>query len=355
MPETIAAGQRAEIAQRSLDHFWGAPAPQLFDNVDPEGPGTNATFNYWWLAHVVDCRLDAYERTSDVRWRDEAVAVAANIVERNGGSLFNDYFDDMLWLALASHRLAEAGAGAEHLAAAVAIWDHVVEHGWNAVLGPSLAWRKQQLDYKNTPANGPLVILSLRLARATGEQRYVEIAERAYAWLTEHLIDPETGFVEDGINRSGDGRIDTQWRFTYNQGLVVGANVELFRTTGERSYLDRAARTARTAIDELSDGVVFADEGDGGDEGLFKGVYFRYLGQLVAAGGDPDGGLADFVHGATGVLWDTCFDGEWLRASNSWREPASGPVAYSTQLSAIMALELVAGLDEGRGADLLVA
>src|SRR5690606_28994642 len=143
-------------------------------------------------------------------------------------------------------------------------------------------------DYKNTPANGPLVILSLRLARATGEQRYVEVAEQAYSWLTEHLVDPVTGFVEDGINRHGDGQIDTQWRFTYNQGLAVGAGVGLCRTTGDATYLDRAALTAGAAIAVLSDGLGFADEGDGGDEGLFKGVYFRYLGQLVGAGGDPD-------------------------------------------------------------------
>jgi len=354
MPGTIAAGQRAELAQRSLDHFWGAPAPQLFDNVDPSGPGSNDTFNYWWLAHVVDARLDAYLRTGEVARRDEAERTVANIVERNEGSLFNDYFDDMLWLALACHRLARAGAGQEHLAAAVRIWDHVVEHGWNAELGASLAWRKQQLYYKNTPANGPLIILSLRLARDTGEKRYLEIAQQAYAWLSATLVDPRTGFVEDGINRHGDGKIDTQWRFTYNQGLVVGANVELFRTTGETGYLERAVRTAQVAIAELSDGVVFVDEGDGGDEGLFKGVYYRYLGQLLAVAPGAHPALEDFVRSSTATLWESCFDGTWLRASNDWRTASEGPVAYSTQLSAIMALELAAALDEGRAPGLLV-
>src|SRR5690606_32125745 len=136
-----AAGRRAEVAQRSLDHFWGAPAPQLFHNAHPVGPTTDSTFNYWWLAHVADCRLDAFERTREVRRRNEAATVVANIVERNGGTMFNDYFDDMLWLALASLRLAKAGAGERYLDAAVAIWDYVVEHGWNDELGLSLAWR----------------------------------------------------------------------------------------------------------------------------------------------------------------------------------------------------------------------
>ncbi len=355
MSGTVAAGQRAEVAQRSLDHFWGAPSPQLFDNADPAGPGDNATFNYWWLAHVVDCRLDAYERTGDARWRDQAEAVVANLVERNGGSLFNDYFDDMLWLALASHRLAKAGAGGRHLAAAIALWEHVVEHGWNDELGLSLAWRKQQLYYKNAPANGPLIILSLRLARETGEARYREIAERAYAWLTEALVDPVTGFVEDGINRHGDQKIDTQWRFTYNQGLYVGANVELFRVTGEDRFLEVALRTAHTAIDELSDGAVFVDEGDGGDEGLFKGVYFRYVGQLLAVIGPERGArVQSFVRAACAAVWESSFDGAWLRAGNDWRRPATGAVAYSTQLSAIMALELDAAVVEGRTPNLLV-
>lgn len=366
LPTAQEWSERADIAQRSLDHYFGTEWPQFLENSHPAGTGVPETFNYWWLAHVIDARLDAFERTGDTAWRDQAEEGYRNIVERNGGQLFNDYFDDMLWFALAILRLHAATGRESYLADAVAIWDHVVAEGWNDAGGASLAWRKQQLEYKNTPANGPLVILSARLERAVraAEADAVPATEAAtepatdadadgrdfrgyataaFAWLEENLVGDD-GFVEDGINREGDGRVDTQWRFTYNQGLYVGAAVELARSTGDAGYLDRAVRTARTAIAELSDGSVFRDEGEGGDEGLFKGVFYRYLGELTRslgeAGRDEERGeFDDFVRRGTDRLWDTAFDGQWLRPANDWSVSSDESIPYSTQLSAIMAIE----------------
>lgn len=336
-------GHLADVAQDSLDHFFGAPWPQHLHNSHPAGTGEPSTFNYWWLAHVVDVRVDAWERTGDPQWIDRARETVANIVERNGGSLFNDYFDDMLWFALALLRLHEADGDPRPLADAVAIWDHVVEHGWNDQQGPSLAWRKQQLAYKNTPANGPLVILSLRLDRAVADpagRAFRSYADRALDWLERTLVGPD-GFVEDGINREGDGRVDVQWRFTYNQGLYIGALVEQWHATGDPSALTRAVRTARTAVAELSDGAVFRDEGDGGDEGLFKGVFYRYLGTLLAVlrEGDDRSALEDFARAGTDALVAHGLHDGRLRPGNDWSRPTTAPIPYSTLLSAIMAVE----------------
>lgn len=334
---------RADLAQRSLDHYFGTSSPQLLHNSYPSDAGETQTFNYWWLAHVIDIRVDAWERTGDEVWLEQAEATARNIVERNGGSLFNDYFDDMLWFGLALLRLHRAGGRQQHLDDALTIWDHVVEFGWNDALGASLAWRKQQLEYKNTPANGPLVILSLRLERAlpAGTREFRAYAEQSFAWLEANLVGAD-GFVEDGVNREGDGRVDTQWRFTYNQGLYIGAAVELFETTGDHAFLDRATRTALVAIEALSDGSVFPQEGDGGDEGLFKGVYYRYLGELLPRldGDDPARArLESFVRAGTDALWANGLQDGHLLPGNDWSRPCDGPIPYSTEVSAIMAIE----------------
>lgn len=338
---------RADLAQASLDHFFGAPHPQYLNNTVPNEAGDNATFNYWWIAHVVDVRLDAFERTRDPRWLEQARVAHRNVLVRNGGSLFNDYFDDMLWYALAILRMHSATEDEMYLEQARAIWDHVVENGWNDHLGPSLAWRKQQLDYKNTPANGPLVILSARLSALGDDRAHLPTALAAFRWITDTLVDESTGFVQDGINRVQDGRIDTQWRFTYNQGLYVGAAVELYRRTAQEHYLARATRTALHAIAALATDGVFRDEGDGGDEGLFKGVFYRYVGQLLAVI-DPDSGPAQelraFIGTSVDALWRTSRRDGFLLAGNDWTRPAPGKVAYSTQLSAITALEVRARL-----------
>ena len=107
------------------------------------------------------------------------------------------------------------------------------------------------------------------------------------------------------------------------------------------------------AVRELGAGGVFADEGAGGDEGLFKGVYYRYLGVLLAQL-DPECEeavtLSAFVRSSTDRLWETGYDGQWLLASDDWRHRQDGSVFYSTQLSAIMATELRAKLETGLGA-----
>lgn len=59
------------------------------------------------------------------------------------------------------------------------------------------------------------------------------LAKQVYEWLEANLVDPETGFVWDGKNRQVDGKIDKAWAFTYNQGVRIGAGVELYRATND--------------------------------------------------------------------------------------------------------------------------
>lgn len=336
---------RADLAQRSLDRYFAAPGDQLFDNWHPLEPGDNDTFNYWWLAHAMDARIDAHRRTGDPARLDQAAAILAGIRRRNGGALFNDYFDDMLWLALATLRLAEATGSADLRNHAVVIWQHVLDNGWNDHEGGGIAWRVQQPYYKNTPANAPFVILSARLHRVTGDPRHLEWATRTMDWLEGALVRPD-GFVEDGVNRQEDHAIDLHWRFTYNQGLYVGACVELARALGRDDYLSRATRTARTAITELTSDGVFAHEGDGGDEGLFKGIYYRYAHRLLEVQDVPE--VRDFLLDSTERLWKSSVRDGLLLAGPNWNHPPGPKVSLSAQLSAVMATEACAALTAGR-------
>ncbi|MEI4878463.1 glycoside hydrolase family 76 protein, partial [Klebsiella pneumoniae] len=84
------------------------------------------------------------------------------------------------------------------------------------------------------------------------------------------------------INRQGDGRIDKDWRFTYNQGVYIGAAVELYRVTQDRSYLDEAWKTAAYVEQQMTSPAtgMLPSEGDG-DGALFKGILVRYLLELI--------------------------------------------------------------------------
>lgn len=343
---------RADIAQRSLDHYFGAGWPRFLANRYPADRRRRAAkaFHYWWLAHVIDVRIDAFERSGDGDWLAAARLTYESLRVRNRGALVNDYFDDMLWLGLALLRLAGAAGEPRYRRDAEALWDHIVTHGWNDAYGPSLAWRTRQLDYKNTPANGPFAILSARLG---GDHR-LEYAQAAFDWLTSTMVG-EDGLVADGVNRQGDGGIDRAWRFTYNQGVYVGAAVELYRHTGDPALVRQATRTALTAVEQLSDGTVFHSDGEGDDAGLFQGICYRYLGLLrdILDDGDRDGDgdparttLDAFVRRSTDTLWRSCFRDGWLLAGHDWSAPPQPPVPYSAQLSAIMAIEQRCRLDD---------
>jgi predicted alpha-1,6-mannanase (GH76 family) len=334
--------QRADVAQLSIAHFFGAGERRLVRTAFPHR--MREPFHYWWRAHLVDVRLDAFARTGAIAWVNDAGRVADNIRQRNHG-LYNDYFDDMLWYALALDRLHAASGDERYGAQARVLREHCRRHGWNDSFGRSMAWRTAQLQYKNTPANGPFAILSARLGQR-GDDRALDDAHQAFDWLTTRMRGAD-GIVADGINRLSDGAADN-WRFTYNQGLYIGAAVALTEATGDREPLTQAEQTALATIAQLTVDGVFAGESDGGDAGLFRGIFFRYLGTLLPhlernAPGARE--LTAFVRGSTDRLWQNSIRDGFLLAGDDWRAAPSGRVALSTQLSAVMAVEVRAALE----------
>ena len=82
-------------------------------------------WHYWWQAHYVDCLVDAGRRelgngaTPAARFngpdRPSAGKLASRLVTgirlRNAFTFVNSYYDDMAWLALATHRLETLAGG----------------------------------------------------------------------------------------------------------------------------------------------------------------------------------------------------------------------------------------------------
>ena len=282
--------------------------------------------------------LDAYERTGDAVYLERVGDMYLGLRLRNGGHLFNDFYDDEQWMGIALLRAHTLTGDEQYLQAAVRLWNDI-RYGWNDVYGGGISWRKSQRDYKNAPANGPAAILSARLYHLTGEDSYLEWAQRLYAWLKENLLDPDTGLVWDGINRTGDGKIDKGWLFTYNQGTFIGAAVELWRATGDETYLADARATAQAALTRLTDpSGIFREDGQG-DGGLFKGILVRYLVELYRV--ERDESILTALRTNAEALWEARMpEGTF---GPRWRLPRHyGTVDLSTQLSAVMLFNLLA-------------
>ncbi len=338
--------ERAAAAQAELQTSFWDERRGLFNNASPcLLQLCTSPFHYWWQAHALDTLIDGYERTGESIFKDRIAAMYQGILDRNAGVFPNDYYDDMEWMALAWLRAFEATGEERYKAAALILWEDI-QTGWNESMGGGIAWRKEQPDYKNTPANAPAVILAARLYRNFGDKADLEWAQKLYDWQKDKLVDPRIGLVWDGINRQGDGRIDTDWIFTYGQGVYIGAGLELYGATGEKAYRQDAVRTAEYVREKLVSPATGMLPSEGGDDGgLFKGILVRYLGELILENPKEHRMLTKLLVTNGNSLWEYGKGEQKALFSNSWAQTPDEVVQMSTQLSAVMLLEQLARLE----------
>lgn len=283
-----AAVAEQAIHTRHLRRLWAVPGTRL---ASPGWPATmnNRLFghwNYWWQAHVLDCLVDAQLRLASPKRQADIARLVRAVYARNFGTWVNNYYDDISWLGLALLR-AEQHAGVRKPEALREITTRL-RSGWTDHGGGGIWWRRGD-DFKNVPANGPCAILLARLPNlpgiADGDKADRQRARSGVDWIEEHLVDPDTGLVYDGLHLNPDGsvRVVEKTIYTYNQGVFIGACVELASRdsmAGGSVWARRAARTIDAVGKHLTvvdaDGPVLRGQG-GGDGGLFAGILARYL------------------------------------------------------------------------------
>ena len=324
-----------------LTNFWHERRNIFYDGYPQK---TASAFHYWWYAHGIDALADAYIRTGNEKYKEYADIVLGTIVRRNNG-ITNDYYDDMLWMAIALLRFYDATGEEKYKEYVEILWEDI-KRGWNDNMGGGIAWRKSQLDYKNTPSNAPAVILAARMYRLFKNPEDFEWAKKIYEYQKETLVDKVTGQVWDGINREGNGRIDKNWNFTYCHGVYIGAGVELYKITGEEVYLDDAKKTANYALNTFFNerNGTFTESGEG-DGGLFKGIMTRYMTELYLISPDMSG-IKSKLEMCAETLRESGTTEEGLFAKNGYRILRNGDgYDLSTQLSGVMLYEMMAVIE----------
>ncbi|AFU05980.1 glycosyl hydrolase [Nocardia brasiliensis ATCC 700358] len=320
--------ERADMAEsaiisRHLRALWALPGTQLGVVGWPATKRERAfgSWHYWWQAHLIDCAVDAANRTPTPVRRKRIAAIARSHRIRNLTGWTNRYYDDMAWLAIALER-AERIAGVTEARSGLLALEKPLYEGWNPEVGGGLPWRIGS-DYYNAPANGPAAIALLRLGR---QLRAQEMAD----WLDETLRDPESGLILDGIHLPA-GEIERPV-FTYCQGVVLGVETELAVHTGEARHIERVHRLLGAVEEHMTTrGVI--NGGGGGDGGLFNGILARYL-ALVALmlPGEDEARAADrraaaaIVRASATAAWANRLqvEGEPL-FGHDWSRPATLP------------------------------
>jgi len=335
------------IADSSLSSLLGNfyNASEHYFNKNNAGDNT---FHYWPNAHALDLLTDAYLRSGNDNVKARMGELLEGMKTKNGNSYINHFYDDMEWMALACLRAFEATGDDRYKTTAQLLWNDI-KGGWDDVWGGGIHWNKDKSrNYKNTPANAPACIIACRMYQVTQDPADLEWAKKIYQWQKTTLVDPATGLVWDGINREGNGAIDKNWKFTYNQGVFIGAGVELYKLTGEQGYLNDALKTANNALGgDFTSNNILKDEG-GGDGGLFKGILVRYLMLLITDGdlnSTDKSKFANFLQLNAETLWLKGTARPQVLFNTNWTSIAT-TTDLTTQLSGAMLLEAVAELND---------
>ena len=326
----------ADHLQESLNkEFWDT-RDRIYRHRLPHN--RQEAFSYWWQAHAIDVLLDRFLRTEDNTYIEQANELLCGIIAHNGGTLINNWYDDMEWMALALLRMYDV-TGDEKLKARVDILWENIKTAWNDQMGGGMAWKKDQIYYKNTPANAPAAILAFRLYQHFGREDDLAWGIKIFEWNRNNLMDPDTYFVWDGMNRLGDGKIDYDWEYSYCQGVMIGAAVEYYRITGDDKQLDLAVNIAKEAKRRFTDGNNGVMPYEGKDDcGLFRGIFFRYLAELIKVAPDVTE-LRDLLLYNASVVMESGISQTGL-VGGDWMASLDETVDLAQDLSGIMLIEM---------------
>ena len=274
-----AGAAESAVLSRSVGPVWQLPGTALGAVRAPAAAGVGGLgrWHFWWQAQLLHAAVDALDRAGGTSRARLVTAILRGIRLRNGTLWRNDYLDDVAWLALALLRAGTLAGPAGRRA--VTVITARLRAAWICDDLGGLPWRRGD-EFRNTPANGPAAILLARNGFPAEAQRITD-------WVHARLTRAD-GLIADGI-RTG-GRVEPT-AYTYNQGVLLGADLALLRHGRGTPFrihhlveavargLTLSARPARP--DGIDPGpAVLIGHGDG-DGALFGGILARYL-ALVA-------------------------------------------------------------------------
>ena len=354
----------ADICTQTLiEYLWN-------DDLQYFNSATNTDHwehNYWPQAHGLDVLVDAYLRTGDETYSYYFDNWLEGVRVANGKRWTNSYIDDMEWIGLAAFRAYKATGNEAFLDACKEVWNGDdrfpasdvggragIKNAWtegaeNAYGGvfwnASPNWRHS----KNTCSNAPAAILAAWLYGELNDAEDREWALKIYQWQKEFLFNSATGAVADALD-TYDMSVAWSSTYTYNQGSLLGAALEMYKLTGEQPYLNDACKAADYTMNYLSNTTdqLLRNEGSG-DGALFKGIFVRYFTQLIMLDQLDERIRTRYIrflknNGET--LWREGLNANFL-ASAYWKEkPSSMHTGLNEQLSACMLFEALALLQE---------
>lgn len=235
----------------------------------------------WWNAANTLWLLADYAQRSNVKTYHPVIEIT--FTQNKGKNFLNWYYDDEGWWGLAWIKAYDLIGDMRYLAMAQTIFADI-QQGWDTKCGGGIWWSKDR-TYKNAIANELFLTLAARLAtRVNDEHRsasYLNWANQEWNWFVQSGLINAHNLINDGLNNACQNNNGPTW--TYNQGVILGGLVEMYKLTQDSSYLKRAEAIADAVLNTLvdSNGILHEPVEQAGDNNpdkpQFKGIFIRNL------------------------------------------------------------------------------
>lgn len=330
-----------------------AAADVLMTDYDPD----KAWFpSSWWNSAVALQTIGDYMlRSGDLRYLEQLDRTFEQnkgpfpAGELSGDEIYGNFcsraIDDCGWWALTWMCAYDLTGDGKYLDMAVTIGEFMNDFWDPSTCGGGIWWDEER-TYKNAVTNGQWIRLTSQLhTRIPGDQLWLERALVAWDWYVDGPMINQDGLLNDGLTDACENNGDHV--YTYNQGLAIGAALELWRATGEDAMLQRARYFADSALTEgalVEDGILVEwtdalGETTNDNHKQFKGIFLRYLMDLADSTGDAR--YREAVARQAASIWEhdrTLEDRLGVRWSGEETEQSPNVADWRTQASALSAL-----------------
>ncbi|KAF4989297.1 hypothetical protein FGRMN_9221 [Fusarium graminum] len=328
---------------------------------------------YWWVAGALwGIMLDYYHLTGDYSYND--VVIQALLAPTNLGTNHNyvptehadeEGNDDLFFWGQAVLSAAERNFPQPNrdlpswLQISINVFDSLASRWDPTTCGGGLRWQiypnnPNGMNYKNTVTNGGFFQLAARLARITGEQKYLDWANKVWDWSWQHeFIDNNNYHVYDGADVRDNCQKKSLATYTYTAGIYLYGSAVLANYTGKPEWAERTKRlvegTAWFFHPDSRPGLIMY-EGTcepvnkcGADASTHKGYLARFM--YLAAQMQPSlkGYVQDHLVPTSKAAVQTCVGGKSGRECGLrwWMSGFDGNPGLGQQMCA---LEVVQGL-----------
>lgn len=272
--------EKQQLCTRGACFLSAAKGMAVLQSFYNHSNGLWETTGWWNAANALETTIDYSMLAGTNTYRKNI----ANTFEKNQDSNFLNpwLYDDEGWWALTWIKAYDLMKEERYLDMAKTIFKDM-ETGWDSTCGGGIWWHKKR-EYKNAIANELFFTIAIRLHRRTPDDKgagsYLDWAIREWNWFKNSGLINDQYLINDGLDAC---RNHGQTVWTYNQGVILGGLVDLYKSTNDAALLKRGEAIADAAIRTLAPNGILQEacEPDCGADGpQFKGIFIRNLASL---------------------------------------------------------------------------